>query len=148
MRSAQKLGLLLRTKEVSREKEKACSRGRQRGPGLSQPGTSTTETGVAFTSSPTFPGQTAKRKLNTLIKLPVWSRMAAHIPCMLVSAREHQSWKAAQDPSGSPAFRKCLSFLVCRKGKSRQEVSHRHQVRSHAALALAALLQEQNHTPF
>lgn len=66
--------------------------------------------------------------------------MSAHIPCMLVSAREHQSWKAAEDPSGSPAFRKCLSFLICRKGKGRQEVSHHHQMQSHAVLTLAAPL--------
>jgi hypothetical protein len=54
---------------------------------------------------------------------------------MLVSSREYQSWKEAQDPSGSPAFRKCLSFLICRKGKGRQEVSC-HQAQSHAALTL------------
>ena len=54
---------------------------------------------------------------------------------MLVSSREYQSWKEAQDPSGSPAFRKCLSFLICRKGKGRQEVSC-HQAQSPAALTL------------
>lgn len=96
------------------------------------------ETGVAFTSGPTFPGQTAKRKLNTSVEFPVRSRLFAHIQCMLVSAREHQSWKEAEGPSGSPAFRKCLSFLICRKGKGRQEVSC-HQAWNHASLTLASL---------
>lgn len=105
--------------------------------GLSLPKPGTTEAGIDFTSGPTFPGRTAKRKLDTLIEFPVWSGLAAYVQCVPVSSREYQSLEEAQDPSGSPAFRKCLSFPICRKGKGRQEVSC-HKVQSHAALTLSA----------
>lgn len=38
-----------------------------------------------------------------------------------MSAREGRSWKEAEGASGSPAFRKCLSPLICRKRGGRKD---------------------------
>lgn len=55
-------------------------------------------------------------KHNTLNEFPVWPSLAAH-PKRVSEWRIEPGQEGGPEPSGSPAFRKCLSSLFCRKGK-------------------------------
>lgn len=85
--------------------------------GLSLPKPGTTEAGIDFTSGPTFPGRTAKRKLDTLIEFPVWSGLAAYVQCMLVSSKEYQSLEGGPGPIWFPCLQEVSFFSHLQEGE-------------------------------